>query len=227
MESTIPSHPGPLHEPLPTSTSHFRLLEILEGDNQIVCKLTIWPIATAPSYHALSYTWGDEASTCCIQINGRSCVVRANCAYILRQAFASRSSKYYWVDAICIDQLSNQEKNHQVAMMGQLYKRATHVFACVGPHSDDSNFLFETIDKYHLLITDINAHVNITDSTGSSNWSVNNPIPKSRWLALKCFFTMEAVSRKRLADAYIVFMRRSYFSRVWVSMPGTGVENFH
>jgi hypothetical protein len=137
-----------IHEPLPTSTPHFRLLEIHQADSQIVCELSIWPVAEAPPYCAISYTWGDLASTTSITVNNEEWIVRTNCAYVLRQAFASRSSKYYWIDAICIDQTSTREKNHQVAMMGQLYKRASKVLACVGSHADDSEFLFESLVKY-------------------------------------------------------------------------------
>jgi hypothetical protein len=214
--ATYTTHSKLLHEPLPTTTSHFRLLEILQGDDRIVCELTVWPIADAPSYCALSYTWGDQASTESITINGKVSVVRTNCAYVLRQAFASRSSKYYWIDAICIDQTSTQEKNHQVAMMGQLYKRAAHVSACVGPHAGDSEFLFQTMDKYRSLLKNINAHVSDSGSNSSGSWSVVNPVPQTRWLALKCFFAMKASTRRRLAYAYIEFMTRPYFSRVWI-----------
>jgi hypothetical protein len=208
----------PLHEPLPTSTSHFRLLEIHQADSQIVCELSIWPVAEAPPYCAISYTWGDPASTTSITVNNEESIVRTNCAYVLRQAFASRSSKYYWIDAICIDQTSTREKNHQVAMMGQLYKRASKVLACVGSHADDSDFLFESLVKYRPLLMKINAVMNLSVSKGVGVWFESNPIAKKRWLALECFFAMNATTRKRLADAYIAFMRRPYFSRVWVSI---------
>jgi hypothetical protein len=212
------SFTGFRHEPLPDSQAYIRLLEILQGDfkDQIVCRLTTWSIDTAPSYYALSYTWGEQTSPVSIVINSKPLEVRANCAYMLQQAFASEASRYFWVDAICIDQASNQEKNHQVSMMGQLYMKAKHVMACVGPHADDSQFLFETIDRKCSLLSSIHAHVTASGSSTVGDWGVINPIPTSRWLALRCFFTMTGTQRKRLADAYMAFMRRSYFSRVWV-----------
>jgi hypothetical protein len=40
-----------------------------------------------------------------------------------------------WVDAICINQHNNQEKSHQVSMMGEIYKRDTQVLAWLGEAS--------------------------------------------------------------------------------------------
>lgn len=205
------------HEPLPDSSSCIRLLEILQGHDQIIYDLTTWTVSDAPQYHALSYTWGNPTLTTSITVNGRALQVRRNRAYVLQQAFASKASKYYWIDAISIDQPSTQEKNHEVAMMAKLYTRAAYDLACVGPHADVSDFLFVMIDRYWPLLASINAHVKISVSNSSASWSVANPIPSSRWLSLKCLFIFDASRRKRLADAYVAFMKRPYFSRVWVS----------
>ncbi|KAF2025152.1 hypothetical protein EK21DRAFT_50533, partial [Setomelanomma holmii] len=91
-----------------------------------------------PFYYTISYTWGDEQDTVYIIINDAEMTVRVNCDYALRQALASEASKYLWIDAICIDQMATQERNHRVAMMGKVYSRAAHVLACVGNHADDS-----------------------------------------------------------------------------------------
>ncbi|KAF2822390.1 HET-domain-containing protein, partial [Ophiobolus disseminans] len=124
------------HDPLPESTPHIRLLQLVQGDfdQDIICNLSIWPLDTAPSYIAISYTWGDPTPTVNITVNNRRMVGRQNCQYALQQAFNQTRSRqqYLWLDAICIDQNNNWEKGHQVALMGELYKRAAQVFACVG-----------------------------------------------------------------------------------------------
>jgi len=43
----------------------------------------------------------------------------------------SRTRKI-WVDAICIDQSSTTERNHQVALMGEVYKLAKRVLIWLG-----------------------------------------------------------------------------------------------
>ena len=40
---------------------------------------------------------------------------------------------YFWVDAICINQANNQEKNGQVSRMSDTYRSACTVIAWVGP----------------------------------------------------------------------------------------------
>lgn len=206
------------HDPLPDSTSHIRLLEILEGDpgKRVVCQLSSWLIETAPSYYAISYTWGEPRPTSLIIINGRHTEVGNNCEYVMRQAYNSGASKYFWIDALCIDQASKQEKTHQVALMGRLYERASHVFACVGEHADGSEFLVRTIDKHSRLLSRIHQHIVDSGHRSSKLWTIENPIPMGRRLSVQCFFAMDAGTRHRLAEAVISFMRRSYFSRVWV-----------
>jgi hypothetical protein len=130
------------YEPLPDPRTHLRLLRILKGsfDRPIVCELSCWAIDRAPPYIAVSYTWGEAGSVSVIAINGKSMTIRKNCEYVLQQQASVRGSAqcYFWVDAICINQRGVQEKNHQVALMGKIYKTATDVYACVGPHADDS-----------------------------------------------------------------------------------------
>lgn len=64
------------HDPLPDSATHIRLLEVLDTSHHpndddddddkddddhasVRCRLTAWPVDSAPPYHAISYTWGD------------------------------------------------------------------------------------------------------------------------------------------------------------------------
>ncbi|KAG8156940.1 hypothetical protein KVR01_013162 [Diaporthe batatas] len=121
-------------DPLPNPANHIRLLEIFGDDHhfnpaQVTCRLTTWPVDPPglPSYHAISYTWGEPGDDTLIRLNEKSFSVRRNCEYVLRQARWHGKSQYYWVDAICIDQNNLHEKSKQVTMMGNIYKRAAHV----------------------------------------------------------------------------------------------------
>jgi hypothetical protein len=46
------------------------------------------------------------------------------------------TSKVFWIDQICIDQ-EGEEKNHQVAFMGQIYKNASSVITYLGRVEDE------------------------------------------------------------------------------------------
>ncbi|KAB2108987.1 hypothetical protein AG0111_0g2517 [Alternaria gaisen] len=50
----------------------------------------------------------------------------------------------------------------------------------------------------------------------AGNWVMPNPIPKSSWVALRCLLAISPHDRQALATAFIAFMKRPYFSRVWV-----------
>jgi hypothetical protein len=204
------------HAPLRDSSSEIRLLKLTELGRRVSCQLTTWPLSSVPVYYALSYTWGDAALSTLIFVNDERMTVRQNCEYALRQVFSSEPECFLWVDAICIDQESTQEKNHQVAMMGSIYSNATHVFACVGAHTEDSELLFKTMDNHKSLLESICEHFTRPDAGGLKGWNIPNPISKARWLSLKCFFTMNSESRKCLAQAVITFLERPYFGRLWV-----------
>ncbi|KAF2491139.1 hypothetical protein BU16DRAFT_144507 [Lophium mytilinum] len=42
------------------------------------------------------------------------------------------TERIFWIDAVCIDQKNNEEKSHQVKMMGSIYKRAQTVLIWLG-----------------------------------------------------------------------------------------------
>lgn len=46
-----------------------------------------------------------------------------------------------WIDVICIDQQSVSKRNHQVRVMGSIYRRAISVIAWLGPIDSDMQSL--------------------------------------------------------------------------------------
>lgn len=101
------------HSPLLDDRRYIRLLTINNLDldktrpTTVSCDLTTWPIAEAPEYLAISYTWGNEKHLATILVNGKQIRVRQNCEYALRQAKWYNGPRrpqrlHYWVDAICI-----------------------------------------------------------------------------------------------------------------------------
>ena len=63
--------------------------------------------------------------------------VRRNCADVLRQLARLKTTEYYWVDAICINQSDHHEKGVQVNIIGKIFRQAECVLACIGmPHGN-------------------------------------------------------------------------------------------
>lgn len=119
-----------------------RLLRILPGPNgnntaPIACELHHG--TTSDSYIALSYMWGTAEATEIITLNGLFFQVRRNLwNFLCQRRMDERRTKpqYLWIDALCIDQESTLERNHQVGMMGRIYSSATLVIAWLGSESE-------------------------------------------------------------------------------------------
>lgn len=75
---------------------------------------TIELSADESSYRCLSYTWGEPSADYRILANGMMLQVRKNLFEFLEVAAELYSGEDLWIDALCIDQGDNAEKNVQV-----------------------------------------------------------------------------------------------------------------
>jgi hypothetical protein len=82
---------------------------------------------SAPHYRALSYTWGSLDLSECIYCDGKILPVTANCKDVLRHLRSKTQSLTLWIDAICIDQDSKEERSQQAQLTGDVYKTAQQV----------------------------------------------------------------------------------------------------
>jgi len=88
----------------------------------------------APDYTALSYEWGPPyGRKRDIYLSGKRFVVRNNLWEALAQMRCETKCQTLWVDAICINQGDIQERNHQVGIMGDVYRKASLVRVWLGP----------------------------------------------------------------------------------------------
>jgi hypothetical protein len=108
------------------------------------------------SYEALSYVWGSGYGDNDITCEGKRLLITPNCGTALRSLRCRHEPRILWVDAICIDQSSEetqsiQERNEQVKMMGEIYRGAKCVLVWIsdGDHSTTAALGYmETIGKY-------------------------------------------------------------------------------
>jgi Heterokaryon incompatibility protein (HET) len=131
------------YEPLKYHDS-IRVLNLLpaETGELLQCQLCDIRMGENPHYEALSYTWGNPAFSKHIDVIGRQLKHRI---FITENLFAALqayrrqdTARVLWIDAICINQTDNDEKNQQVALMASIYKSAEHVLAWLGgeTHND-------------------------------------------------------------------------------------------
>lgn len=158
-------------------------------------------ITSRTSYSALSYTWGDGQPTKSISVNGRPLKVTSNLEEALRSLRDDREggrSRTLWVDAICINQTDNLERNHQVSQMQEIYSDADEVIAWLGPSTSTSSMAIYFIEELYESFEDLEANEgydndflrmdpNIRDELLASI-SVTEKIEK-KWQALLAFIS--------------------------------------
>jgi hypothetical protein len=111
-----------------------------DGTDTIKCGLQEVMLDDNLSYMALSYTWDPDNEIKEIECNGMPLRVGRNLWTFLHQ-FRRRDTNnqgLLWIDAICINQASIGERNHQVAQMRDIYAGAASVIVWLGGDIDDA-----------------------------------------------------------------------------------------
>ena len=129
-----------------------RLLRLMPNKNDtanIRCELFEYALresdkATHP-YEALSYVWGDEDGRQSLVIDNQYLGVTRNLHAALLRLRDRDIARVIWVDAICINQADEKEKEHQIQSMAKIYGKASRVIVWLGETADDSDGALEAI----------------------------------------------------------------------------------
>jgi hypothetical protein len=128
---------------------NIRLLRLFSGTGttKVQCKLVVHSLDShdLPNYRAVSYAWNNIAPLRPVICSDRLVWVRENLFELLQYARHSKFDCWLWIDAICINQTSDSERNHQVKLMGNIYTKCNSVLAWLGPPSDLLSCVFGTI----------------------------------------------------------------------------------
>ena len=131
----------------PLENGHIRLLKLKASKGRDAPTsgelITVGPFEqdsprsrSVPPYEALSYVWGVASASCHIQINDCQFLIRPNLETALRSLAEQRTESFLlWIDAICINQDDNAEKNLQVRMMRSIYHQAEGVLIWINSPS--------------------------------------------------------------------------------------------
>ena len=144
---------GPLYSPL-ADNDEIRLLCLhpnSSGDSTPKCTLKHVSRLQKPSYEALSYMWGPPQPKQLIELNGKNCEVGENLWQALVHLRHQIDPRHLWVDALCINQLDVQERNHQVAQMGEIYRQATRVVAWLGISDSQSSQAISVLRTFYAV----------------------------------------------------------------------------
>ncbi|KAI0897300.1 heterokaryon incompatibility protein-domain-containing protein [Annulohypoxylon nitens] len=146
--------PAQLYDSLPVGENRtIRLLDLdklphrLDTDEEPLSgSLRVVSLTTRPSFTALSYVWGTYSTphpdVLELRHSGGPNVklkISTNCRDALRALRRMHGSLCIWVDAICINQNNNAEKETQIRLMEDIYSWATEVYAWLGPSTAASD----------------------------------------------------------------------------------------
>ncbi|OIW25713.1 HET-domain-containing protein [Coniochaeta ligniaria NRRL 30616] len=219
-------HPGSnMYQPLPNNTS-IRLLRILsEPGEDPLCSLETFDIDDEIVYDCLSYTWGDPldhqlsspSSTPLADLPPGQAVT-LDCGYkidVTPNLFdalqhlcsngystmaidtnSGRTKNYLWIDALCIDQSSTDEKNIQVSMMGRIYEKAQTVIIWLGPGDEHLAGAAKVICRL-------------------SSFSPKQARRRFQDIDDPELLETVGISQQQWVD-YAAFLQRRWFGRIWV-----------
>ena len=174
--------------------TQIRILKLYPGqpDQGIECALVRQPLRAhsekndpVMDYEALSYTWGEQKDTEQIHIftmgmqqeRQYTKKVTRNLWLALRALRRPKGSRTLWVDALCIDQDSISERNHQVSMMDQIYQESTEVCVWLGEATPEYVQAIRFIKQINIETFDNLAH----DKKNNTEWIALHSLMKRPW----------------------------------------------
>lgn len=139
----------PVYRPLGRDNKEIRLLDLHagHGQDQIRCTVRYTQLYTKEQlqYETVSYHWGSSDRDVAVEVNGTAFHTTRNARSVLHRIRRPDKNRLVWIDAICIDQANNSEKNQQVAMMGEIYRSTTRNIIWLGIALDDPARVDKTV----------------------------------------------------------------------------------
>ena len=162
---------------------------------------------TSISYDALSYTWGNDEDRRILYVRGGQLEVTPNLYVALEALRSSTQDRILWIDALCINQSSPGERQHQVGQMGRIYGNADTVLFWLGPSTSATNIALESLRRLQEKSVMYNCRAwDRKDQRWDKLWSDLLPGLEDTYPDLL------SRQRKGLED----LLSRSWFERVWI-----------
>jgi len=128
-----------LYAPLNQECRQIRLLSLLpgQGSGKIQCQLSLVSLDCEPAFEALSYVWGKPNQSRSIFVNDTKFQITENLYKALMRIRRLTEKRILWVDQACINQIDNNERGQQVALMGNIYGNSLRALLWLG---DDPSY---------------------------------------------------------------------------------------
>jgi len=166
-------------------------------------------------YEALSYTWGEPRSDFPITLNGRKFYITPSLGTALLYACRGRTTPI-WIDQICINQKSDEEKNAQLPLMSNIYSGAAEVRIWLGEAADGSDELMDALANAGRKGREcgIETLLNRENFLRLNRWTGGvdqNDLPRRRPFLDLCQEVIPPIN----IDSFKAWFSRPWFHRVW------------
>lgn len=143
-----------------------------------------------------------------VSVNGSTMRVTSNLYVGLKHLRAEDEDRILWIDAICIDQDNDNERQHQVQQMSQIYKSAEQIVIWLGRGTQETDLVMDAMKQLH----EINVKV-------EGDWRLSG-LSAQFWMLTPSVVqpTLEDINihQSELRKGMDMMLKRSWFRRVWI-----------
>src|ERR1700761_802686 len=200
VKGTIPEY----HYTQLSHPENIRLLRLLpnkESKKELRCELFEYPLGDSDKltrpYEALSYFWGSQRNPQSILVDNSSFKITQNLHDALSTLQDYVIPRIIWVDAICIDQMHEEEKLKQIQYMTEIYAKASRVIVWLGEAHGERNGQYD----------------NEIQDKGEQDHSVEQAIEAIRLVGEN---PTKLLDIKQFKPAILKLLQRNWFRRIWV-----------
>lgn len=191
--------PHQIYQQLPLAPGTIRVIDIDRAKDTTAPlngTLRVIRLKDCPNFTALSYVRGN-GSTESIYCNGCAFAITSNCKEALISLRSVQEDLCIWVDAVCINQEDDAEKDGQIPIMGEIYTWANVVWVWLGPEDDGCTRAIESLKMVSVLRPPRFGPPWIQGRLGNTVARDRiSCLVKSTWFVLQKFLSFQFVNRK-------------------------------
>jgi len=138
-----------LYQELDQAEKESRLILIQPGHktDALRCSMRTFSLLERPlpKYETISYVWGDATLRSTVHVNHEKLEIPSSAAAVLRRMRDTQCERIVWIDSLCIDQTSTNDRSYQVRLMCDIYSSATTNLIWLGEDNGHAEEIFESI----------------------------------------------------------------------------------
>jgi len=196
-------------ERLPTGKSIIRLLRIDRGaGSSVVWRLERVSLGSqdCPNFITASYVWGKPEDRVHIKVDGINVSVAGSVPPILeliRDHDDFKKVERIWIDGICINQNDEDEKNAQVQMMGDIYRKSDITVVWLGKAEKDTDTAMDFLTELQQREKDLQAR-----KSRQTPSNLRNP---DKWKSLQRFFSLPWWKRVWTLQEFVIAREPKFY----------------